>query len=59
MLVVCVAGSAVVARAQEERPQIIPGERKAPKKKDSGPRAVGVLQMAANGKASLVPVAIL
>ena len=46
-------------RAQEERPQIIPGERKAPKKKDSGPRAVGVLQMSANGKASLVPIAIL
>jgi len=58
-LVACVAGSAIVARAQEERPQIIPGERKAPKKKDSGPRAVGVLQMTANGKASLVPIAIL
>jgi hypothetical protein len=58
-LVVCVAGSAIAVRAQEERPQIIPGERKAPKKKDSGPRAVGVLQMTANGKASLVPIAIL
>src|SRR6201984_1764404 len=58
-LVACVAGSAIVAPAQEGRPQIIPGERKAPKKKDSGPRAVGVLQMTANGKASLVPIAIL
>ena len=58
-LVACVAGSTIAARAQEERPQIIPGERKAPKKKDSGPRAVGVLQMTANGKASLVPIAIL
>lgn len=48
-----------MVRAQEERPQIIPGERKAPKKKDSGPRAVGVLQMTANGRASLVPIAIL
>ena len=48
-----------MAFAQEERPQIVPGERKAQKKKDAGPRAVGVLQMAANGKASLVPVAIL
>ena len=45
--------------AQEERPQITPGERKAPRKKDAGPRAVGVLQLAANGKASLVPIAIL
>jgi hypothetical protein len=48
-----------VAWAQEERPQIIPGERKAPRKKDAGPRAVGVLQLAPNGKASLVPIAVL
>ncbi len=47
------------AAAQEERPQIMPGERRPAKKKDSGPRALGVLQLAANGKASLVPVAIL
>jgi hypothetical protein len=47
------------AHAQEERPQIIPGERKAPRKKDAGPRAVAVLQMGADGKASLVPIAIL
>ena len=48
-----------VAAAQEERPEITPGERKAPRKKEAGPRAVGVLQFAANGKTSLVPVAIL
>jgi hypothetical protein len=48
-----------VAWGQEERPQITPGERKAPRKKDAGPRAVGVLQLAPNGKASLVPIAIL
>jgi hypothetical protein len=57
-LLVCVTLPAVTA-AQEERPQITPGERKATKKKDAGPRAVGVLQLAANGKASLVPIAIL
>ncbi len=45
--------------AQEERPQIIPGERKVPRKKEAGPRAIGVLQMSANGKTSLIPVAIL
>jgi hypothetical protein len=56
---VCVTLSAVTVAAQEERPQITPGERKATKKKDAGPRAVGVLQLAANGKASLVPIAIL
>jgi hypothetical protein len=59
VLFACVAGSAIGSRAQEERPQIIPGERKAQKKKDSGPRAVAVLQMTANGKASLAPIAIL
>jgi hypothetical protein len=58
-LLVCVAWSAVIVTAQEERPQITPGERKAPRKKDAGPRAVGVVQLTANGKASLVPIAIL
>jgi len=58
-LLACLTSSANLAAAQEERPQITPGERKAPRKKDAGPRAVGVLQMAANGKTSLVPVAIL
>ena len=58
-LLVGTAFSLVAAHAQEERPQITPGERKAPRKKDAGPRAVGVLQLAANGKATLVPIAIL
>ena len=58
-LLACVASLVVTVTAQEERPQITPGERKPTKKKDSGPRAVGVLQLAANGKASLVPIAIL
>ncbi len=52
----CWAG---LAAAQEERPQITPGERKVPRKKDAGPRAVALLQMGANGKVSLVPIAIL
>ncbi len=54
-----IAWCAVSVGAQDERPQITPGERKAAKKKDAGPRAVGVLQLAGNGKATLVPVAIL
>ena len=58
-LLVCVALSAASVSSQEERPQITPGERKTPRKKDAGPRAVAVLQIAANGKASLVPIAIL
>ena len=53
-------GTAAGGFAQEDRPQIIPGERKPrQKKKDAGPRAVAILQMTANGKASLVPIAIL
>jgi hypothetical protein len=59
VLLACVASLVVTVTAQEERPQITPGERKPTKKKDSGPRAIGVLQLAANGKASLAPIAIL
>ena len=45
--------------AQEERPEIPPGERKAPRKKEAGPRAIGVLQLHSDNKATLVPIAIL
>jgi hypothetical protein len=54
-----VMGWTGLAVAQETRPQIIPGERKVAKKKETGPRAVGVLQMAGNGKVTFVPIAIL
>ena len=47
------------AGAQDEQPLIIPGERKVPRKKDDGPRAVAVLRMDAKGKVSLVPIAIM
>jgi hypothetical protein len=47
------------AIAQQDRPEIMPGERRPTKKKESGPRALAVLQLGANGKVSLVPVAIL
>jgi hypothetical protein len=53
-----VAGG-ILAQAQEERPEFIPGERKVPRKKDAGPRALAILQMTASGKVTLVPVAIL
>ena len=59
-LTLALLGTSILpATAQEERPQISPGERKPTRKKDAGPRAVAVLQLAANGKASLVPIAIL
>ena len=45
--------------AQEDRPQIIPGERKPKNKRSTGPRAVALLQMSSNGKNSLVPIAIM
>ena len=59
MLVLAGAGFFCAASAQEERPQITPGERKVPRKKEAGPRALAVLQMTAKGKVSVVPVAIL
>jgi len=37
----------------------MPGERKPSRKKDAGPRALALLRLSANGKASLVPIAIL
>jgi hypothetical protein len=49
----------IYASAQEERPQIMPGERRPAKKKDSGPRALAVLRMTPDGKVTLAPIAIL
>ena len=45
--------------AQEDRPQISPDERKVPRKKEAGPRALAVLRLTASGKATLVPITIL
>lgn len=59
LLALLVTLNSVAAFAQEERPQIIPGERKPKNKRSTGPRAVAVLQMGSNGKTSLVPIAIL
>ena len=59
MVAVLVGLAVPLAMAQEERPQIMPGERRAPRKKDAGPRALGIVQLGKNGKASIIPVAIL
>ena len=58
-LLVMSAALSQLARAQEDRPEIVPGERRTPRKKDAGPRAVGLIQLGANGKASIIPLAIL
>lgn len=58
-IVGCFFASVPRAAAQEERPQIPVGERKFPRKKDAGPRAVALLRMTDKGKTSLVPIAIL
>lgn len=47
------------ATAQEDQPEIMPGERRPAKKKETGPRALAILRLGADGKSSLVPVAIL
>jgi hypothetical protein len=57
-MLACVAGFSAVGAAQEDRPQIIPGERQA-RKKDTGPRALALLRLSPDGKSSLLPVAIL
>jgi hypothetical protein len=59
LVVGCTAFLSTGVAAQEDRPQITPGERRAPRKKDSEPRAVAILQLGSSGKASLVPIAIL
>ncbi len=56
---VCVLLLAAGASAQEERPQIMPGERRPAANKEVGPRALALLQLGAKGKTSLVPIAIL
>jgi len=60
-IVILAFGLALVGTvaAQEQRPQIFPGERKAQRKKDAGPRALGLIQLGSNGKASIIPLAIL
>ncbi len=50
--------AATLTSAQQEVPQIQPQERGFNKKKDQGPRAVALLQLATNGKTTLVPIAI-
>ncbi|HET9410182.1 MAG TPA: hypothetical protein VFO39_23295 [Candidatus Sulfotelmatobacter sp.] len=62
LAVICIAGcvAPAVSVAQEDRPEIVPLERQARRpKKDLGPRALALLQMTANGKVTLVPVAIM
>ena len=44
--------------AQQEMPEIKPQEGRFNQKKTQGPRAVALMQVAANGKATLVPIAI-
>ena len=58
-VVISASVSSVAQAAQEEQgPEITPQEKK-PKKKGRDPRAVGLLQLTPNGKATLLPIAIL
>lgn len=59
LLALLVTLNGVAVFAQEDRPQIIPGERKPKNKRSTGPRAIGVLQMGSNGKTSFIPIAIM
>jgi len=44
-LAACVVSLTTFVEAQEDRPQITPGERKVPRKKEAGPRALAVLRL--------------
>ena len=55
----CTVATISTAVAQEERPQIPVGQRRTTKKKDTGPRALALLRLSENGKASIEPIAIL
>ncbi len=57
-VILALASPAVILTAQDEKPQIAPREK--PKaKKDTEPRALGLLRLSSSGKATLVPIAIL
>jgi hypothetical protein len=57
-LLACLLLCASFASAQQDLPQIISGERKPAHPKDTGPRALALLRLGANGKSSLVPITI-
>jgi hypothetical protein len=48
----------VLSPAQEELPEIPPQQKKVDPKNDKGPRALGLIQLSSNGKATLVPITI-
>src|SRR4030088_613047 len=47
-----------LSMAQEELPEIPPQQKKANQKNDKGPRALALIQLSSNGKATLVPIVI-
>jgi len=59
-LITVIAGGcfAIPSAAQESTPEIVPLKKELRKKKDLGPRAVGLLKMTPSGKATLVPIMI-
>src|SRR5229473_6721268 len=47
-----------LSTAQEEPPEIPPQQKKPAQKNNKGPRALGLVQLSSNGKATLVPIII-
>src|ERR1700682_2840685 len=48
----------VLSGAQEEAPEITPQQKKPSQTNDKGPRALALIQLSSNGKATLVPITI-
>jgi hypothetical protein len=57
-MLAAVGFAAIRSAAQESTPEIVPLKKELRKKKDLGPRALGLLKMTASGKATLVPIMI-
>jgi hypothetical protein len=57
-IVVVLLSTAALSAAQEPAPEIKLQEKRFNKKKDQGPRALALIKLDTNGKATLVPVAI-
>lgn len=58
LIVLSLLSSPVLSPAQEELPEVPPQQKKPTQRNDKGPRALGLVQLSSNGKATLVPIVI-
>ena len=56
-LLLCVAPA--MSPAQDDAAEVAPHDKPKPKKKDAGPRALALLEIASSGRGTVIPIAIL